>query len=589
VQANCPMPSSESTLYAAIARAASQLHNLITRPERVHMGSQYFRLQWLPRLGPVLSSLVVNLRARCYWNERTGELRDTCRTSWAELAREIGCTTRQLRNVRGHPDLYRFFALLAEGHGHARSQFKVSMADPLTDPDRQRFEAQIGDQIDVLADPETGQLDAYPLLAKAETLASGRGSQAEILTLGKGQGEDLAPRDPPQAEVLAHGEQEGPAHQPEVLALGERKIWHIEGLQAEVLAPQPGNSGTTRKILLITPTSKGLAETALSLTPAAAGNGQLLAAAVLDGLLAYLNIQEPNRGRLVARHPHCNWVVAWGLYALTQPGLSENKAGYVYNRLWARDPPPSDLLELAMLPPAAWRTFHRAAKRGHRVAISAPLRAAFSLWKTVLGPLWDDLDICLEAPQEDRQAYDIAQEPLGDAELDLPPGIVDLLSADVKIAYDDAGCVLASPDLHHAYRLARAAAGQRTRGLPIEVRFTDHSGQEQALNAEILALAVKSLSVEVWDAARQELSWQMTRGVFERWWRWVRPLGVTVPSAAETETPCVVLGAPSEDVSAWIAARQMPIVVRTWSGVLGQPVQVRFVVYAQPQPAPSLA
>ena len=87
---------------------------------------------------------------------------------------------------------------------------------------------------------------------------------------------------------------------------------------------------------------KGLTETARDVSPAVLDDERLLADAVLDELCAALAIQEPNRGRLLARRPRCDWVVAWALYALTQRGLSQNKAGYVYNRLMAGDVPPAD-------------------------------------------------------------------------------------------------------------------------------------------------------------------------------------------------------------------------------------------------------
>ena len=63
-----------------------------------------------------------------------------------------------------------------------------------------------------------------------------------------------------------------------------------------------------------------------------------------------MGIQQPNRGKLMNRHPRCDWVVAWSLYVLTQPGLSTNKPGYLYKRLWAQDPPPPDFVRLAALP-----------------------------------------------------------------------------------------------------------------------------------------------------------------------------------------------------------------------------------------------
>jgi hypothetical protein len=65
-------------------------YNRIVEPDRVFVGTQYFRREWLPRLGPVLWTLILELRQRCYWNKRTGEKRDQCKATYADLAASIG-------------------------------------------------------------------------------------------------------------------------------------------------------------------------------------------------------------------------------------------------------------------------------------------------------------------------------------------------------------------------------------------------------------------------------------------------------------------------------------------------------------------
>jgi hypothetical protein len=62
----------------------------IVEPDKVFVGTQYFRREWLPRLGPVLWTLILELRQRCYWNKRTGEKRDQCKATYADLASAIG-------------------------------------------------------------------------------------------------------------------------------------------------------------------------------------------------------------------------------------------------------------------------------------------------------------------------------------------------------------------------------------------------------------------------------------------------------------------------------------------------------------------
>jgi hypothetical protein len=148
----------------------------------------------------------------------------------------------------------------------------------------------------------------------------------------------------------------------------------------------------------------------------------------------------------------------------------------------------------------------------------------------------------------------------------------------------DTGWVIASRDLYQAASLARAV---RDGGWEQQIEvFYVAGGRRHTLSRHLLALEVDPLSRETWDTVRQELQWLMARGVFERWWRQVQPLGmVTEPGAV----PCVVLGAPTADVRDWIVSKQMPIVNRTWAGILGQAVDVRIEVCTQPQPAASLA
>jgi hypothetical protein len=630
VQAHCPLPPRESALYAEIARAASRLHNAITTPERVYIGNQYFRLHWLPELGPVLSSLVVNLRARCYWNERTRELRDSCRATWSQLARELGCTARQLRNLRQKPYLEQFVTVLSEGHGRALSEFRMNMFDPLTDSDRQRFEAQARTTADVLVDPETGQLDIYPLLAKtedsteerraerktnkdravldAEGMAPRRASQAETLAGRTGETGDISSTSPDRAVEPTREAQASSTPQPynrertalsdalqreglapstpsqaEVLAASGGKFLHLEGIKAEVLAVQSGNSGTTVKLRIITPTMLRLEETILAVDQDISTEAQLLAAA-RDVLFAQLDIQEPNRTKIAARHPRCDWIVAWGLYALTQPGLSQNRAGYICNRLSNGDLPPSEFLELSGLPPPVWGLFRRAERLGDETLIPVHLHRPFRRWQTLLAEACGGLSPRSSQDEEDDAAsWHGAESRPADAPR-LPGPVQRLLQGMETVEHTPEGIVIATPDLYQAYCLARSAAGHAWDG-QIAVEVIGPGGERYPLNAEVLALAVESLPADQWEIVWQELQWQMDRSVFLRWWRGVKPLGVLRQVGADM--PCVVLGVPEAEVRTWIEARHLPIVARTMSGVLGRTVEVRFEIYAQIEPVSS--
>jgi hypothetical protein len=590
VKACCPLPPQKEALYAEIARAASRLHNRLTRPEHVYMGNQYFRLTWLPLLGPTLALLIVNLRARCYWNERTGELRNVCQASWAALARETGCTMRQLRNLRRDPHLGRFVTALKSGRGRAPSQFRVEMIDPLTEQDQRRFDHACQTLPAQVIDPETGQLGMYALL-NAEILApSGHAPPAGPPAPVAESHPDRAQRQTTEAE---NAEILAPSN-PEILARPMRKFWPSEGLNAEILAPQCGNFGPHLKLLIITPSLKGPAAITVNLSsPGTLGervsalDEELLAVAVLNRLLATLAIQEPNRSKLMARRPRCDHVVAWGLYALTQRGLSRNKAGYVYKRLLNGDHPPADLLTIAALNPVEWRLFYRARRTRQPHLVSEPdLKWKYALWTEWFDPVWEDLVFDLDlpsfapdrhAPGEEGEEW-MASAPDGAPALDLVPDAVRaLLLGDETVEQAGDRWSVSTPDLYRAYLLARASA-QGT-AAPVDVYLVDGYGQRHLLNAEILAFSeVVPLEDRAWRAAVEELRWQMSRAVYDRWWAEVRPLGILHAREAQGEDACVVLGTPTRAAREWLTARQSAMVARTLSGILGQPVQARFVV-----------
>jgi hypothetical protein len=271
--------------------------------------------------------------------------------------------------------------------------------------------------------------------------------------------------------------------------------------------------------------------------------------------------------------------VAWGLYALTQPGLSKNKAGYICNRLWNNDSPPSDLLELAGLSPPVWRLFRRAEKLGDDLLIPEQFARAFSLWSAQLASLCNEIS--------SGQGKEMRREPLFDKkrmpDSSLPDALAQVLSGQDWVEETEERVSLATQDLYQACRLARAAR-ESVLDRPVSVYFVSLTGRRYALNAEVLAFSGSPLADESWAALRQELQWQMDRGVFARWWQEVMPLGVS--SDAEAGTSCVVLGVPSVDVREWIESKQMAIVLRTLAGVLEQAVEVQFVVYAEADAVP---
>jgi len=68
----------------------SQKRDEILEPDNVVQQFRYFWDQWVPRLGPVASMLYMKLRQYCYYNRRTGEVRDYCFPKQSTLGEVIG-------------------------------------------------------------------------------------------------------------------------------------------------------------------------------------------------------------------------------------------------------------------------------------------------------------------------------------------------------------------------------------------------------------------------------------------------------------------------------------------------------------------
>jgi hypothetical protein len=318
----------------------AKLHNSIVQPNKIHVGWQYFRLNWLPLLGHSLAWLIIYLRRHCYWDENNGELRDTLVAYKKELAAAIGQTPRNLANLLENPYLNLFFttgqaeldpALPDANSTVARNKpilYRVRMVDePLTPADQQRIALDLRQQLNgdfYGRNPENGQLNMFPalnLLANRQNFAYGL-----------------------VAEKMPDGEQ--------------KKSRVDNGLSEKLpqhAPPDIGKNVATLKDSLLLPESKQ--EQQLINQAAAAQK------AALQSILDDLTVQEPIRSKLLA-NPDLNVakVGAWFLYAETQANLRDPH-GYVIKRLLANDPPPEKFLVFASLDDATWALFEETAQR----------------------------------------------------------------------------------------------------------------------------------------------------------------------------------------------------------------------------------
>lgn len=91
---------------------------------------QYFRLNWVPELGPAMAWLVMVLRSRCYYNPDKGELRDSYTWRKKDLAALLGQSRYNLRLLLTQPYAEHFFQLL-DNQKHKLTVRVSMMQDPL--------------------------------------------------------------------------------------------------------------------------------------------------------------------------------------------------------------------------------------------------------------------------------------------------------------------------------------------------------------------------------------------------------------------------------------------------------------------------
>jgi hypothetical protein len=349
-------------------RRATQLYNQIVQPNKVYIGWQYFRLEWLPLLGHALAWFIIYLRRSCFWDETSGELRDTYTAYKKDLAAALGQTTRNLANLMENPYAPLFFTIIDPPEAEATEAkkrkrprnaptvYRVRLVDePLTPDDQQRVAAELQQRLQgelYGLDPESGQLNLFPIFDHL-----------------------------PGRQNFAYGQAT------EKMSASNPKIRRLDHEPAEKMSQlSPASSGKNVGTLndsLIPSHEKQRQEK------------QERSAAELKGLkvlLDDLSVQEPALSKLLA-DPNLTItrIGGWILYAETQPGLRDPR-GYVIKRLLAGDPPPAEFVAFAGLDDAAWLLFEETAFRlraGQPLSrqISSNLVETFIAWARIYADL----------------------------------------------------------------------------------------------------------------------------------------------------------------------------------------------------------
>ena len=127
----------------ATQQAASGLSRVLLRPGARRLETQYFRRNWVPRLGPKAAWLIVAIRRRCFANEH--EVRNDFALSKSEAALMLGVSARTIGRVLKNEYLKMFFMTDPDSDaawrpGRRLLRGRVRMSDPLTPADAGKVE-----------------------------------------------------------------------------------------------------------------------------------------------------------------------------------------------------------------------------------------------------------------------------------------------------------------------------------------------------------------------------------------------------------------------------------------------------------------
>ena len=440
-------------------QACDQLYNRIVQPNKIYVGWQYFRQKWVPHLGHTLAWIIVYLRTRCYWDEKTGELRDETILFKKDVAAAIGQTPRNMGNVLNSQYADLFFTM-DEGARNQPTHYQVRMVDePLTPEDRVHLAQKLKNQLQGTyydIDPENGQLNFLPQLSNRQNFAYGQVSEI------------LSARNEKKSRLDANQPEKMPQH-----GTGKNAVTEEDSILCKDNIIQ-----------------KQQKHHAVAATP----NG-------IGTLLNDLEIHEPTRSRLLA-NPNLTiaTIGAWFLYAETQSNLKDVRA-FVIKRLLENDPPPPNFLAFSQLDDATWNLFDKTA---HRMRIGKPvaveiepdLQNVFLQWVEVYGGL------------DASEAHLL---------LNHPPRSFDDTSGEHEVV-------------------------------------SDHNNIDQSLWQNILG----------------QLRPQMTQATFDTWVK-----GTWIVSQDDGQ---MVVGTKNPFAKDWLENRLYATIHRTASAIIGQPVEIKFVL-----------
>lgn len=131
---------------AQLSQAYGETRASVVQPQKALYITNYFWRHWRPLLGKgTTSDVVIACRSLCYWNIKTGELRNTITTDRDEIAELAGCSPSSVDRALGNQFVRMYFVrkkiarvMTDFGPRNHGLILKVRMDDPLT-PEHQKL------------------------------------------------------------------------------------------------------------------------------------------------------------------------------------------------------------------------------------------------------------------------------------------------------------------------------------------------------------------------------------------------------------------------------------------------------------------
>lgn len=128
-------------------------YNAIVQPDKQHYCSRYFHQKWLPLLGTELWLLIWEMRTRCSWDWKTGEVRrDLVEATAQELGAAIGVSESTFWRLLRHEHASKFITRVGTKRRYSKTQsgtvneknvWRVRLDDPLIPADEEKLKQQL--------------------------------------------------------------------------------------------------------------------------------------------------------------------------------------------------------------------------------------------------------------------------------------------------------------------------------------------------------------------------------------------------------------------------------------------------------------